>query len=239
LNVSRKAVLSIEGLGKAYDGRPVLDGVDLRVREGEVFALLGSSGAGKTTTIRIVAGLLGFERGVVRIGDVPVRAGEPYPRDLYGRVGVVFQEMNLFPHLSALENVCLALGCVRGMSKAAAWAMAREELSRFGLADRAEQHPSALSAGERQRVAIARALVLDPALILMDEPTSNLHPRAVGEAAQTLRSLAERGRSVLVVTHNVRFAKAAGDRFGLIDDGRAESSDDPVLLDRMEEDQWT
>jgi ABC-type polar amino acid transport system ATPase subunit len=237
--VPRKAVLTIEGLTKAYDGRPVLDGVDLRVREGEVFALLGASGAGKTTTIRIVAGLLGFDRGTLRVGDRTVRADEPYPRRLYGRVGVVFQEMNLFPHLTALQNVRLALGSVRGMDRAAAGARALAELSLFGLGDRADQHPAALSAGERQRVAIARALVLDPDLILLDEPTSNLHPRAVGDAADLLRSLADRGRSVLVVTHNVRFAKAAGDRFGVIDAGRVETSGDPALLDRMEEDEWT
>jgi len=224
--------LRIEGLTKTYGSRTVLAGVGMAVSPGEVFSLCGDSGAGKTTVLRIVAGLLPFDSGEIEIASTAVRAATPYPRSLYGRVGLVFQEHNLFPHLTVGGNVSLALLRARGRSKADARVRTVSELERVGLADRVDSRPAELSAGERQRVAIARALALDPHLLLLDEPTSNLHPRAVRAMEEIVRLLAERGSAVLVVSHNVDFATAVGDRFGLLSGGRLETDDDPAILVR-------
>jgi ABC-type polar amino acid transport system ATPase subunit len=228
-------VLTVRGLTKSYGEAPVLDSVSFEVDAGQVFALCGSSGAGKTTTVRVLSGLLGFESGELLLAGTRVTAGAQYPKSLYGRVGVIFQEFNLFPHLTVLNNVRLALSRVRKFDRERATECALEELNRIGLADKAKRLPAQLSSGERQRVAIARALALDPALLLMDEPTSSLHPRAVREAGRVIGELGERGTTMILVTHNVPFAQMVGDRFGLLAGGKLTVDDDPELLRGLEE----
>ncbi len=227
-------VLRVRELRKSYGDGLVLDGISFLVEAGEVFALCGTSGAGKTTIVRILCGLLGFDSGALVLAGHEVLAGTTYPRALFGRVGVVFQEFNLFPHLRVIDNVRLALLRVRRQPKEEATARALDELRRMGLLDKAQRLPSQLSSGERQRVAIARALALDPALLLLDEPTSNLHPRAVRETGRVIRELQERGTTMILVSHNVSFAQAAGGRFGLLAESHLEVSEDPALLERLE-----
>lgn len=226
-------VLEARGITRRYGARTVLDGVSFEIPAGTVLALCGASGAGKTTAVRIVAGLLGFDAGELAVGGFRVGAGRPYPRGLFGRIGVVFQEYNLFPHQRALENVRFALRHVRKMERDEATEHARAELARVGLADEAGRLPSELSSGERQRVAIARALALDPYLLLLDEPTSSLDPAAVRGIERLILQLAESGTTMLLVSHNVGFARRAAQRFGLLDAGRLEVSDDARLLDRL------
>jgi len=226
--------LRVTGLSKRYDHVSVLEDIELEVDRGTVFSLCGASGSGKTTTVRILAGLTGFDAGEIGVEGNVVRAGRAYPRGLYGRIGVVFQEMNLFPHLRAVENVRLALTRVRKLPVREAAERAMAELRRVGVAHRADHLPSRLSSGERQRVAIARALALDPLLLLLDEPTSNLHPKAVRGTGELISELAERGTTILLVSHNVRFARRFGHRFGVLSGGRLEVSEDPDLLDRLE-----
>ncbi len=227
-------VLVVRGVSKSYGEVPVLDRITFAVGRGEVFALCGASGAGKTTTVRILSGLLGFEQGSITIAGCAVQAGAPYPPALYGRVGVVFQEFNLFPHLRVVDNVRLALLRVRKLPKEEATERSLDELRRMGLADKQRRLPAQLSSGERQRVAIARALALDPVILLMDEPTSSLHPGGVSDAARTIRELGERGTTMVLVSHNVAFAREVGHRFGLLESGRLTASEEPDLLDRLE-----
>ena len=210
------ALLLIDRLRVRYDGRDVLRAISLEVARGEVVALMGPSGAGKTTALRAVAALQPFDDGRIAVDGFALAPGpvppESWLRPLRRRVGLVFQGHALFEHLTALDNVTLALRHVLGRSRAEAEAVARELLSSLDVGARAGAWPRQLSGGEAQRVAIARALALDPALLLLDEPTAALDPPRRSALGGTLRRLAEGGRGLLVATHDAEFAQAHADR---------------------------
>ena len=229
--VAAPARIAVEtkGLAKRYDGRTILDGLDLSVREGEVVALLGPSGSGKSTLLRCLNHLEGWDEGEIHIFGRRLGYSENgrrlSPREIAlerARVGVgmVFQQFNLFAHLSALENVAGPLRWVHGVEARAAEARGRELLDRVGLGHRAEALPRHLSGGQQQRVAIARALAANPSVLLLDEPTSALDPELVGEVLETIRSLArDTGLTMIISTHQIRFADEVADRVVFLSGG--------------------
>ena len=226
-------ILQIRGLTKRYGDNLVLDDVALDLRHGEVLALCGPSGCGKTTLIRIVCGLIGFDAGELRIANHVISASSPYPSQLFGKIGVIFQEHNLFPHMTALENVTLALREYLSFSTAEARERGLHELARMGVEDLAGRYPAKLSGGEKQRVAIARALATDPLLLLLDEPTANLDPDRVDEVCDRILELTEQGMTMLLVTHNTAFARQAARSFALVREGKCRTSTDAALLDDL------
>ena len=226
--------VKVEGLRKAHGARQVLHGIDAHVDEGETIALVGPSGGGKSTFLRCLNGLTSFDAGAVRVAGVELRArtapDAPQLRALRTRVGMVFQSLNLFPHLTALENVALAPVHVRGEPHAKARARAAELLARVGLGDRGDARPAQLSGGQQQRVAIARALAMDPEVLLLDEPTSALDPQMRGEVLAVLRDLARTGMTMLVVTHEMGFARGVASRIWVFDDGRLVEDGPPAQV---------
>jgi ABC-type polar amino acid transport system ATPase subunit len=217
------SAVTIHGLEVTRSGNRVLQGVDLMVDPGEIVALMGPSGAGKTTILRAVAALQPFSAGSITLGDVLLSPGALKPQSqlagLRSKVGMVFQEHALFEHLSALDNVTLAPVHVRRWTVERARSRAHELLSQLGVAGRADALPRQLSGGQAQRVAIARALVLDPELLLMDEPTAALDPARRVSLAETLRRLTETGRALLISTHDDDFAADCADRIVRLEDG--------------------
>ena len=226
--------VKVEGLRKAHGVRQVLRGIDAEVNEGETIALVGPSGGGKSTFLRCLNGLTSFDAGTVRVAGVELRArtspDAPQLRALRARVGMVFQSLNLFPHLTALENVALAPVYVRGEPAAKARTCAAELLARVGLGDRGDARPAQLSGGQQQRVAIARALAMDPEVLLLDEPTSALDPQMRGEVLGVLRDLARTGMTMLVVTHEMGFARGVASRIWVFDDGRLVEDGPPAQV---------
>ncbi len=218
-----------EGLWKSFGRTPVLRGVDLEVRSGEVMCLIGPSGSGKSTFLRCINHLENIDAGRLWVGGELVgyrqRGGKLYelPEHEIARrrreIGMVFQRFNLFPHLTALGNVIEAPIRVRGQSRPAALERGRALLERVGLAGKADAYPSQLSGGQQQRVAIARALAMRPSLMLFDEPTSALDPELVGEVLDVMRELATGGMTMIVVTHEMGFAREVGDSLVFLDDG--------------------
>lgn len=204
--------------------REVLRGVSFEVAPGTIAALMGTSGAGKSTILRAIAALEPFDSGMVSVGGVSLRAGATPPQsrlgELRARVGVVFQSHALFEHLTALENVTLAPIHVHRWTAERADQRAHELLAALGVGERADAYPRQLSGGEAQRVAIARVLALDPTVLLLDEPTSALDPARRGALAATLRRLAGDGRALVVATHDVDFARTAADRVVVLSQGR-------------------
>jgi ABC-type polar amino acid transport system ATPase subunit len=225
--------LQLDSVGKAFGVRRVLNGVSLGMRQRDVLALCGASGCGKTTLIRIICGLIPFDAGHLTIGDTTVRAGTPYPAELYGKIGVVFQEHSLFPHLTAIANVTLALREFKRLSPRHANERGMAELERMGVASLAQRYPATLSGGEKQRIAMARALAMDPLLLLLDEPTANLDPERVGEVRERVLELANAGTTMLLVTHNLEFARLVAKSFALLQNGTCHYSDDPGILDGL------
>jgi polar amino acid transport system ATP-binding protein len=232
---------------KAFGSNEVLRGVDMTVDQGEVVCLLGPSGSGKTTFLRLInqmetltggriwvgGGLVGIEE---RDGKLHMRTDKDIARQR-ARIGMVFQRFNLFPHMTAVENVMEAPVQVKGMKKSTARAEARELLDKVGLAERADYYPAQLSGGQQQRVAIARALAMKPELMLFDEPTSALDPELVGEVLAVMRDLAESGTTMIVVTHEMAFARGVADRVVFMDQGVVVEEGPPndVLLNPQEE----
>jgi polar amino acid transport system ATP-binding protein len=233
-------LLRTTGLRKSYGSHEVLRGIDLSVMPGERIAILGASGSGKSTFLRCLnfmevptAGsvelggqMLGSERrnrdgSLVRVYD------EKELTRVRQRVGMVFQQFNLFPHMTAVANVMEGLRTVKGIAASQARERAMAELGRVGLTERAEQYPARLSGGQKQRVAIARALAMDPELLLFDEPTSALDPELVGEVLGVIRSLADEGRTMLLVTHELGFAYHVATRVIFIADGEIHESGTP------------
>ncbi len=231
-------IVAAEGLSKCFAAHQVFSDVSLEMGKGTVLALCGPSGCGKTTIIKIISGLIGFDSGSLTIGAKSILPGAPYPKELYGRVGVVFQEHNLFPHMTAIQNVEVGLRRVKGLSPMDARDRAAAELQAVGLSGKEALYPAALSGGERQRVAIARAVAMDPLLLLLDEPTSGLDPFRIGDVLDTVRRLASNGTTMLLVTHNLSFARKIANRFAVFNDGALEMSDDPSLLDSLHM-EWT
>jgi ABC-type polar amino acid transport system ATPase subunit len=209
--------------------RVVLEGVSLDVSPGEVVALMGASGSGKTTMLRTIAGLEPFEGGEVTVDGVTLASGPASPvrlRALRAKVGMVFQFHCLFEHLTAAENVWLAPVHVKGTPSAAAGASAMDLLRQLGVAHRAQALPRELSGGEAQRVAIARALATDPPVLLMDEPTASLDPERRAELADILKGLVQRGRTLLVATHDEEFARVAATMVVRMENGRVSELSD-------------
>jgi polar amino acid transport system ATP-binding protein len=227
-------LVSVRGLGKSFGDHLVFSDVDFDVPAGAVTAIIGPSGSGKSTMLRCLNRLETPDRGVVAIAGTRYEAGAKLSaaasQALHSDVGMVFQSFNLFPHLSAEENVALALRRVRGLSRADAAGRAREGLAQVGLSDRAGYRPSQLSGGQQQRVAIARALALQPRVLLLDEPTSALDPELRAEVLQVLRRLAGTGITMLVVTHEMRFAEQVASDVLVMADGRVVEHAPPVQL---------
>ncbi|MEV7426559.1 amino acid ABC transporter ATP-binding protein [Streptomyces sp. NPDC091212] len=215
-----RTVLVAENLGRSYHGTAVVSEVNLTIPAGQTVAVLGPSGAGKSTMLRCLAGLEPLETGSVGFqGELLSKAGSK-PRSVGGRIGMVFQQFNLFPHLTAAQNVALAPVRVRGISRAKALQEAHELLERVGLAERRDHYPYELSGGQQQRVAIARALAMHPELMLFDEPTSALDPEFTREVLAVMRDLADSGMTIVVVTHEMGFARRSADRVVFMADGR-------------------
>jgi ABC-type polar amino acid transport system ATPase subunit len=225
------AVLSIAGLRLSRGGRDILRGIDLTVSPGDVVALMGLSGGGKTTVMRCVVGLEAFDAGSVDVAGFALLPGR-VPRErllkpLRERVGMVFQLHNLFDHLSVLDNVTLAPLRVHRAPRESAEKRARALLEELGVGHRAAAYPRALSGGEAQRVAIARALAMDPPLLLMDEPTASLDPARRGELAAALRALVAAGRTLVVTTHDVEFVKDLATRVAVLAEGQVVEEGEP------------
>ncbi|WP_433266423.1 amino acid ABC transporter ATP-binding protein [Actinosynnema sp. CS-041913] len=213
-------VLSVRGLVKRYGANTVLAGVDLDVREHEVVALIGSSGSGKSTLLRCVNLLEDLDDGQILLDGEDVSDPRVNADVARRGMGIVFQAFNLFPHMSVLDNITLAPRVVHGVPREEAERRALELLDRVDLADRAGSYPDRLSGGQQQRVAIARALAYSPRLLLLDEVTSALDPELVGEVLSLVRELAGHGRTILMATHEMGFARQVADRVCFLDGGR-------------------
>ena len=218
-------MIVVEKLTKQFNGQVVLNGIDLEVKEGEVVAIIGPSGSGKTTFLRCLNFLEEPTSGRIKVGDIEIDSSRPLNqqqglvRRLRQHVGFVFQNFNLFPHRTALENVIEGPIVVKKMPREAAAELGRKLLARVGLAGKEASYPRRLSGGQQQRVAIARALAMEPEVILFDEPTSALDPELVGEVLATIRSLAEENRTMVIVTHEMSFARDVANRVIFFDKG--------------------
>ncbi len=211
-------ILAMKGVIKRFGQFEALRGINLEVAEGEVLCIIGPSGSGKSTLIRCINLLEKYDNGEVFVDGILVREG-PALQAVRREVGMVFQSFNLFPHLTVLRNVMLAPIRVRGLTAVQAEARARELLKRVGITEQAEKYPAQLSGGQQQRVAIARALAMEPRVLLFDEPTSSLDPEMVGEVLDVMRSLARTGVTMIVVTHEMGFARQVSDRVLFMDSG--------------------
>ena len=218
-------MITVRNLSKSFKGQSVLKGIDLDIAAGEVVAIIGPSGSGKTTLLRCLNLLETPEGGSIRVGEIEIDAGKPISqqqgliRKLRQQVGFVFQNFNLFPHRSALENVIEGPLVVKKQPRDKAIELGRQLLAKVGLAGKEDAYPKRLSGGQQQRVAIARALAMEPDVILFDEPTSALDPELVGEVLATIRALAEENRTLVIVTHEMSFARDVANRAIFIDGG--------------------
>ncbi|MGW1893139.1 amino acid ABC transporter ATP-binding protein [Streptomyces sp. NPDC002004] len=211
--------IQVRGLHKSFGDNEVLRGIDLEIGSGEVVCVIGPSGSGKSTLLRCVNLLETPTSGTVVVGGAEVTHPDVDIDAVRRRIGMVFQQFNLFPHLTATENLTLPQRRVLRRDKAAAARVAAENLERVGLAEKATAYPSALSGGQQQRVAIARALAMGPEVMLFDEPTSALDPELVGDVLAVMRRLAEDGMTMMVVTHEMTFAREVADRVVFMDGG--------------------
>lgn len=209
----------LEGVRKAFGEVEVLRGIDLEVGRGEVVCVIGPSGSGKSTLLRCVNHLEAPTAGRVVVGGVEVTDPDVDRNQVRRRIGMVFQSFNLFPHLDVMGNLTIAQRRVLGRSRTEAEAVARRNLDKVGLAHRAGADPDQLSGGQQQRVAIARALAMDPEMMLFDEVTSALDPELVGEVLEVMRDLADEGMTMLVVSHEIGFAREVADRLVFLDEG--------------------
>jgi polar amino acid transport system ATP-binding protein len=213
-------ILSFRGIGRSFGKVRALDAVSLDVRRGEVVCLIGPSGSGKSTLLRCANALEVPDEGEVLFEGEQVRAAGKNARLVRRRMGMVFQNFELFPHLNALANVAIGPATVLGRNKAEAERLALELMAKVGLSDHVSKYPSQLSGGQQQRVAIARALAMNPALMLFDEPTSALDPETIGEVLSVMKQLADEGMTMVVVTHEMDFARRVADRVVVFDRGR-------------------
>jgi ABC-type polar amino acid transport system ATPase subunit len=214
-----KPLIEIQGLCKSYGAVQVLHGIDLNVHSGEVVVVIGPSGSGKSTLIRCINLLEEYQHGVVRVDNIQVKKGAGLAQ-VRAEVGMVFQSFNLFPHLTTLDNVALGPLRVKHVAREAAHALAKDLLVKVGMAEHAHKYPAQLSGGQQQRVAIARALAMEPKVILFDEPTSALDPEMVGEVLDVMQNLAKTGVTMVIVTHEMGFARRVADRVIFMDSGR-------------------
>ncbi|MBM4434437.1 MAG: amino acid ABC transporter ATP-binding protein [Chloroflexi bacterium] len=213
-------MIEFQDVHKWFGRLHVLNGIDLKVDEGEVVVIIGPSGSGKSTLIRTIDRLEPIQRGTLTVDGVRVNDPKADVNALRRRAGMVFQQFNLFPHLTAAENIMLAPVRVKGLSHKEARGRAEELLAKVGIPEKADQLPARLSGGQQQRVAIARALAMDPKIMLFDEPTSALDAEMIREVLDVMRQLALEGMTMLVVTHEIGFAREASDRVVFMDGGR-------------------
>jgi polar amino acid transport system ATP-binding protein len=224
-------LVDIRDLRKRFGANEVLKGIDLQISRGEVVSIIGKSGSGKSTLLRCINGLETFDAGSIAVDGQPLRHGDRAAmRELRQNVGMVFQSFNLFPHMSAGGNVMLAPRLVKTLPEAEARRRAEALLARVGLADKFDSRPDQLSGGQQQRVAIARALAMNPALVLCDEITSALDPELVGEVLQVVEGLAHGGMTLVMVTHEMGFARKVSDRVVFMHQGRVHEMGPPQAL---------
>lgn len=229
-------MIEVEKLGKSFSGKPFLVDFDLQVPKGETLSLLGPSGSGKSTLLRCLNGLETFDAGLIRIdgievsADLPAREKKRRIEEVRIRTGMVFQRFHLFPHLSVLENVMSGPLWVKKVPRAECEKIARERLEEVGMLAKATRYPETLSGGECQRVALARSLAMKPRVVLLDEPTSALDPENVGEVADVIIKLAERGETMVLVTHNLDLARAVSHRVIFMESGRIVESGPPSVV---------
>jgi hydroxyproline transport system ATP-binding protein len=212
-------MIEIDKVHKSFGDLEVVKGVSLTVNKGEVVSIIGGSGSGKSTLLMCINGLEPIQRGSIRVDGTEVHAKDTDLNRLRQKIGIVFQQWNAFPHLTVLENVMLAPRKVLGLSTQDAEAMAVKQLTHVGLADKLKVFPGKLSGGQQQRMAIARALAMSPDYMLFDEATSALDPQLVGEVLDTMRLLAEEGMTMILVTHEIRFARDVSDRVAFFRNG--------------------
>ena len=229
--VGEPPIVDITALRKSYGSNEVLKGIDLKVQRGEVIAIIGKSGSGKSTLLRCVNGLEEFQEGALSVNGQKLLHDSPAAmRALRQQVGMIFQSFNLFPHLSTGKNVMLAPRLVNGEPGESAQQTARRLLARVGLADKFDAMPDQLSGGQQQRVAIARALAMGPEILLCDEVTSALDPELVGEVLNVVENLAEQGMTLIMVTHEMNFARKVSDRIVFMHHGKVHESGAPEQL---------
>ena len=229
---NKDVMITISGLKKCFGDLEVLKGIDLEVHRGEKVVILGPSGSGKSTMLRCINALEDADEGSINVDGVEVTSRRTNINKLREHLGMVFQRFNLWPHKTVIENVMLGQMVVSGKSREEARKRALETLTRVGLAAKADEYPVRLSGGQQQRVGIARALAMDPKAILFDEPTSALDPELVGEVLSVMKSLADEGMTMIVVTHEIGFAREVADRVIFMDGGviveQGKPSDDHV-----------
>ncbi len=224
-------IVEIAGLRKSFGTNEVLKGIDLQVQAGEVIAIIGKSGSGKSTLLRCINGLEVFQSGTLSVDSKPLLHSNPSAmRELRQHVGMVFQSFNLFPHLTVGKNIMLAPGLVKKKDATANETQARKLLERVGLAEKFDAFGDQLSGGQQQRVAIARALAMEPAVLLCDEITSALDPELVGEVLRVVESLADEGMTLLMVTHEMNFARKVADRVIFMHQGKVHEMGSPETL---------
>jgi polar amino acid transport system ATP-binding protein len=229
-------VVRLEGVRKSFGDNLVLDGIDLSVQSGEVLVVIGPSGSGKSTLLRCVNLLEPIQEGRILFEGEEITGKGVDVSEIRQQIGIVFQQFNLFPHLKVMDNLTLAVRRIRHVSRRDAEERAKELLDVVGLAEKAGQYPHQLSGGQQQRVAIARALMMSPHVMLFDEVTSALDPELVGEVLIVMRDLARSGMTMLVVTHEMQFAREVGDRVVFMDDGRIVEEGNPTdVLDQPKE----
>jgi polar amino acid transport system ATP-binding protein len=232
------SLVDVSGVHKSFGSLRVLRGLDLQVDLHEVVVLIGASGSGKSTLLRCVNGLETVDAGEIRVDDIDDTSAAVDLDKVRRRVGIVFQQFNLFPHMSVLDNVTLGPRKVLGVNRRAAQDQARELLARFGLQDKAEDYPDRLSGGQQQRVAIVRALAMKPEVMLFDEVTSALDPLLVGEVLDVIRELKSEGMTIVMATHEMGFAQEVADRVCFLADGRVLEQGPPrQLFDAPQEEQ--
>ncbi|NTW08818.1 MAG: amino acid ABC transporter ATP-binding protein [Anaerolineaceae bacterium] len=224
-----EAIIQIKNIHKHFGDCHALQGVSLEIKKGEVVVVIGPSGSGKSTLLRCINRLEEFDSGSIVVDGIPL-AGAKNINLVRTEVGMVFQQFNLFPHLSVLENICLAQRIIRHRSKKEARDVSMKLLDKVGIPEKAEMRPPQLSGGQQQRVAIARALAMNPKIMLFDEPTSALDPEMIQEVLDVMLGLAKEGMTMVVVSHEIGFAKAAADRAILMDGGKIIEEAPPKVL---------
>lgn len=215
-----ETLLKIENLTKEYEGQKFLDGIHLEVKKGDVLVVVGPSGCGKSTLLRCINALEPIQGGTIKLQGMDIRKGSKNITTLRQKIGMVFQSYELFPHLTVIDNITLAPVKVQKRDKAEVRKEAMELLARVGLADKAKSYPRQLSGGQKQRVAIVRALCMHPEILLFDEVTAALDPEMVREVLDVMLDLAKQGKTMLIVTHEMQFAKAVADKVIFIDQGK-------------------
>ncbi|MYL23655.1 ATP-binding cassette domain-containing protein [Vreelandella massiliensis] len=233
MNETTQPIVAMQALNKHFGSLHVLKNIDLEIVPGEVVVVIGASGSGKSTLIRCINGLEEFQQGSLMVDGNPLQPHGKSSKALQKirtEVGMVFQQFNLFPHLSVIDNITLAPMKVRGWSREDAVETAKRLLERVGIADQADKYPSQLSGGQQQRVALARALAMEPRLMLFDEPTSALDPEMIGEVLDAMRELAKEGMTMVIVTHEMGFAREVADRVIYIHQGEITEEGPPEQL---------